>query len=117
MTATMMTSAATVASSIARKSGRRGKLTLRTLDRPGVLRTTDPDPPQFPKWYACRYGSARTGRSRQGRNFKVKWAFPSTGALAGGFRRAYSTGKDGATMKVKVLSELAVVETIVATKP
>jgi len=30
---------------------------------------------------------------------------------------AYSTGKDGATMKVKVLSELAVVETIVATKP
>jgi hypothetical protein len=29
---------------------------------------------------------------------------------------AYSTRKDGATMKVKVLSELAVVETIVATK-
>jgi hypothetical protein len=109
----MMTSAATVASSITRKSGRRGKLTLRTLDRPGVLRLPlIPIHPQFPKWYACRYGSARTGRSRQGRNFKVKWAFPSWRVASG----AYSTGKDGATMKVKVLSELAVVETIVATK-
>jgi hypothetical protein len=84
----MMTSAATVALSITRKSGRRGKLTLRTLDRPGVSRLI-PIHPQFPKWYAYHYGIARTGRSRQGRYFKVKWAFPSTGALAGGFRRLF----------------------------
>ena len=101
-----------MASSITRKSGRRGKLTLRTLDRPGVLRLPlIPIHPQFPKWYACRYGSARTGRSRQGR-YAQRSNEPWRAASG-----AYSTGKDGATMKVKVLSELAVVETIVATKP
>jgi hypothetical protein len=45
---------------------------------------------------------------------KIKSAFPFTGALAGGFRRLFER-QGWRHHEVKVLSELAVVETIVAT--
>ena len=49
---------------------------------------------QFPEWYAYRYGNSRTGVQPYKSNLsdpakvgtlKVKWAFPATGALTGGF--------------------------------
>jgi outer membrane protein assembly factor BamB len=50
---------------------------------------------QFPEWYAYRYGNSRTGVQPYKSNLsdpakvgtlKVKWAFPATGALTGGFQ-------------------------------